>query len=293
MTDRYVEAAGGLVLRRSDDRVVRMLLVHRPRYDDWSLPKGKADAGETPEATALREIVEETGVTGRVVAPLDTVEYGIGAGRRKVVRYFAVRAQSESPFVGNDEVDSIRWVTQDEAARLLTYDHDRQLAASDLEALATTGTMWLIRHAAAGSRETWDGDDRLRPLSTKGIRQAEALADDLAGHDIDAIHSSPYTRCRQTMEPLALQTRLPVRDAPLLAEGASGSSTLEWLLSMAGDHVVACSHGDVIPEILRLLERRGVEFRGPAVDVKKASSWVLDIRAGVVASAHYVPPPAV
>lgn len=114
-----VQAAGGVVLR---DGLVA--LVHRPRYDDWSLPKGKLDPGESFEEAALREVEEETGLRCRLVRELPTVRYDV-RGRLKEVRYWAMEVDDEIPFVPNDEVDQVRWVAQQEALALLSYDRDQ------------------------------------------------------------------------------------------------------------------------------------------------------------------------
>jgi 8-oxo-dGTP diphosphatase len=115
-----VEAAGGVVVR--DGRVV---VVHRPRYDDWSLPKGKLDTGESFEDAAIREVEEETGLRCRLVRELPTVEYEV-RGRPKLVRYWAMEVVDETPFVPNDEVDEVRWVDPGDALALLSYDRDRE-----------------------------------------------------------------------------------------------------------------------------------------------------------------------
>ncbi|MEX1005370.1 MAG: NUDIX hydrolase [Acidimicrobiia bacterium] len=293
MTDTPIVAAGGLVIRPDEDDELRILIAHRPRYDDWSLPKGKADPGESSEATAVREVEEETGVLADVIAPLAEVEYRVSSGRRKVVRYFAMRARSERPFTPNDEVDEIRWVTAKEGAAVLTYEHDRALIASDLDTLLTIGTVWLIRHAAAGDREAWTEDDRDRPLTKKGHRQSAAIADQLDAHDIGAVYCSPYLRCRQTVDPLAKRVGVPVQDSDHLAEGAREGETLDWLRTMGGKNVVACSHGDVIPGVIRRLEALGVPLYSAdgVFDVKKASTWTLALEGGRVTSATYTPPP--
>jgi 8-oxo-dGTP diphosphatase len=115
-----VEAAGGVVLR---DGLVA--LVHRPRYDDWSLPKGKLDEGESFEDAALREVEEETGLRCALGRELPAIEYEV-RGRPKVVRYWAMEVVDETPFVPNDEVDQLRWVEPRDALALLTYDRDRE-----------------------------------------------------------------------------------------------------------------------------------------------------------------------
>jgi 8-oxo-dGTP diphosphatase len=118
-----VEAAGGVVVR--DGKVA---LVHRPRYDDWTLPKGKLDPGEPFEAAALREVEEETGLRCSLVRELPAAEYHVN-GRPKVVRYWLMEPEGEAGFMANDETDDLRWLAYHEAVRLLTYDRDRDVLA--------------------------------------------------------------------------------------------------------------------------------------------------------------------
>ena len=123
VSDR-IHAAGGVVMR--DGQVA---VVHRPRYDDWTLPKGKLDSGESFEEAALREVEEETGLRGVLVRELPATMYKV-AGRPKVVRYWLMDVEHEGSFVPNDETDQLRWVTPGEALRLLTYDRDRDVVRS-------------------------------------------------------------------------------------------------------------------------------------------------------------------
>ena len=104
----------------------RVALVHRPRYDDWTLPKGKLDPPESFEEAAAREVQEETGVRARLVRELAPTAYQVG-GRPKVVRYWLMDVEHEGAFVPNDETDQLRWVTPEEAMQLLTYDRDRDV----------------------------------------------------------------------------------------------------------------------------------------------------------------------
>jgi 8-oxo-dGTP diphosphatase len=124
MADAEVLAAGG-VLVRDDGRVA---VIHRPRYDDWSLPKGKLDPGESFEDGAVREVLEETGVRGRIVGELEPTSYVDRKGRDKLVRWYRMElAGDPADFAPNDEVDELRWLTPGEAGALLSYDHDRAL----------------------------------------------------------------------------------------------------------------------------------------------------------------------
>ena len=119
-----IHAAGGVVVRDG-----KVLLVHRPRYDDWTLPKGKLDAGESFEEAALREIEEETGLRARLVRELPETHYEV-RGRPKVVRYWLMEPEYEAPFEPNDETDALRWLSPDEAMALLSYDRDRDVLAA-------------------------------------------------------------------------------------------------------------------------------------------------------------------
>lgn len=124
-----VRAAGGIVHRRAPDGAWQVLLVHRPRYDDWSLPKGKADRGERDEETALREVEEETGLRCLLGDEAGETRYRDSKGRSKIVRYWLMQPPPDpnGGFTPNAEVDSVQWCTRAEAAELLSYPHDREL----------------------------------------------------------------------------------------------------------------------------------------------------------------------
>jgi 8-oxo-dGTP diphosphatase len=124
MTEPQVQAAGGIVVR-ADGRIA---VIHRPRYDDWSLPKGKLDGDETFEQGALREVEEETGIRGRILEELSPTRYRDRKGRDKIVRYYRMALDGEPlAFAPNDEVDELRWLTPAEARGVLSYEHDRSL----------------------------------------------------------------------------------------------------------------------------------------------------------------------
>ena len=121
-----VEAAGGVVVRDSEAGT-EVCLVHRPRYDDWTFPKGKLDPGESFEEAALREVEEETGLRCTLESELPSTEYRDNKDREKIVRYWQMEVDEDPGFVPNDEVDELRWLAMDEAAKLLTYERDSEL----------------------------------------------------------------------------------------------------------------------------------------------------------------------
>jgi broad specificity phosphatase PhoE len=150
-------------------------------------------------------------------------------------------------------------------------------------------TLLLIRHAAAGSRKDWKGDDRLRPVSAKGGRQAKALVEQLEPWAPSRVLSSPYRRCVETVKPLADELGLKVEEVDQLAEGA-GLDAVQLVRSLHDGHVALCTHGDVIPEILVALADEDHLDLGPSPRQAKGSTWVLESKNGRFISATYVPP---
>ncbi len=134
-----VSAAGGVGTRPRPAGTVEMLVVHRPRYDDWSLPKGKLEPGESSEDAARREVAEETGVLAELGAELPTSHYVDRKGRPKTVRYWMMTAGGAQPWEPNDEVDAMRWIAPAEAATLLSYEDDRRLVVTVAQLAGTSG----------------------------------------------------------------------------------------------------------------------------------------------------------
>ena len=281
-----VRAAGGVIFRRRGG-TLETLLVHRPKYDDLTFPKGKAIDGETDQETALREVAEETGLRCDLGPELVPTRYTDPQGRPKEVRYWLLRADgAESAFVPDDEIDLVLWLGVNDADASLTYERDRPVlrAAADL-----AQPLFLVRHAKAGSRQQWHGDDDLRPLSVKGLRQAEGIGARFAERPLVAVLSSPSVRCVQTVEPLARLHDLEVRSVDWLREGTPASVARGEVLGLAGPAVV-CSHGDVIAELVRSFADDGMPIDGP-VTWKKGSTWIVDRDEGFPSRLRYEPPP--
>ena len=134
-----MSAAGGVVTRPRPDGTLEILVVHRPRYDDWSLPKGKLEPGESYEEAARREVAEETGVLTELGTELPTSHYVDRKGRPKTVRYWMMTAVGAQPWEPNDEVDATRWIAPAEAATLLSYADDRRLVATVAQQAGSSG----------------------------------------------------------------------------------------------------------------------------------------------------------
>jgi 8-oxo-(d)GTP phosphatase len=289
MTEK-VRAAGGVVARRRRaDAEVEVVIVHRPAYDDWTLPKGKLDPGEDEPAAARREVLEECGLDCLLGPQLGVTEYRDSSGRDKTVRYWLMAAAAGEAAAAN-EVDDVRWATLAESRALLSYERDRRLLEGLV--LPREGTLALVRHAKAGNRAKWDRPDELRPLTQAGRRQAEALVLLLAARRPALLVSSAYVRCIETLEPLAAATGLPLQRHDALAEGASVDAALALLRAVGtlGDAVV-CTHGDVEEVVLQSIAAAGTPL-ADRVRLEKGSVWLLEVRAGEIVGGRYLPPPA-
>lgn len=287
--------AAGAVLWRDGEGGVEVAVVHRPHYDDWSLPKGKVDPGESLPATAAREIHEETGYRAALDNLLSKVTYPVG-GRTKVVYYWVAHVTG-GRFSPNDEVDELRWVSVARARELLSYDVDVEVvdkAAKRLERRATSRLI-LVRHGRAHQRRNWGGDDDKRPLDKKGRRQAEMLVPMLLPYQPTALYSAQPDRCQMTAAPLADETGLDVTVDALYGDRgwvtgmARAQRGLKEIASRSGTSVVF-SQGLYIPDAVAWLAAQGT-LPLEEVQAKKASCWVLSFREGSLIGAEYLASP--
>ena len=152
------------------------------------------------------------------------------------------------------------------------------------------GTFYVVRHARAGSRSHWTGDDRLRPLNKKGFKQAERLVSVLEPLPISAIFSSPFLRCVQTVEPLARAHRIAIKETASLAEGHGMKGLMQFLGDPNLDHAVLSTHGDIEWELVEELVKRRVVKAGEG-GFEKGSTWVVEVEDGSFVAARYISAP--
>ncbi|GIE84047.1 NUDIX hydrolase [Actinoplanes regularis] len=275
-----VRAAGGVLYRPGADGMPEVCLVHRPRYDDWSLPKGTRAGDEPALATAVREVTEETGVVGIPEFGLPDVAYRLPGGRPKTVRFWLMRAADDGPIQDTDEVDQLVWLPLPEAVERISYPDERPLL--DLVACLPpiTSVVALVRHAHAGERKDWDGPDSLRPLSPHGVTQSARIAARLATFRPKRLIAATPARCAQTLRPLSAATGLPVVADSAFSEpddaadlpGRLAAARAQLAEARTLGRVVVCSQGKVIPPLLASLDHN------PDVSVhhtRKGEGWLL------------------
>jgi len=260
----------------------RVLVVHRPKYDDWSFPKGKLDPGEHATAAAVREVAEETGLHVRLCLPLPDQRYPLDSRpRTKRVHYWTGRAVGDddvSSYRPNAEIDEVRWVPVEEARDLLTHVRDRATLEQATAQRRRTHPVVVLRHARARSRRAWRGDDRRRPLLRTGELDADRLVPLLAAYGVTEIVSSPSTRCLQTVDPFARVTGWEVRTDKALTEERCSTSGVARLVSGLLEErapTVVCTHRPVLPEVFTAL---GVADPG----LSPGELLVAHVRKGVV-----------
>ena len=293
---RVIPAAGAVLWRDADaDGVAEPLvaLVHRPRYDDWSLPKGKVDSGETEPVTAVREVLEETGYASELGRRLAAVSYPIEIGL-KHVRYWAARTLG-GEFSPNSEVDDLVWLSTGDAMNRLQYPYDRKVLRRFVKHPADTGTVLVVRHGTAGSKARYKGDDHERPLDKHGRAQAESLVGQLLAFGATEVHAAPRVRCQQTVGPLADELGVLIEDEPMLTEEAysdSHGAARKRILEIAGSDgtPAICTQGKVIPDLISWwCDRDGV--RPDKSRNRKGSTWVLSLVGDRLIAADHIGSP--
>ena len=257
-----VLAGGAVVTREHPTRGTEVVVIHRKRYDDWTLPKGKTEAGESIPASAVREVWEETGVKIRLGLPLDRIGYQAGKAGLKQVDYWGgvvIETQRRAP---DDEVDVVSWLPVRAALSRLSFAHDHFLVQQYVEQPATTPLL-IVRHAKAMDRKDWSKKDAARPINSRGRRQAGLLVPMLSAYGVTSLVSSTSSRCVGTLIPYARSSELDIQRHDKLSEeeGSHDPRGVAKLVRkirdaalIAGQPTALCVHRPVLPHVLEALD---------------------------------------
>ncbi|MDQ0922538.1 8-oxo-dGTP pyrophosphatase MutT (NUDIX family)/phosphohistidine phosphatase SixA [Pseudarthrobacter sp. W1I19] len=251
-----VTAAGALPWRLNKDQL-EVLLIHRPRYDDWSWPKGKIDDGETIPECAIREVWEEIGLSASLGIPLPPIHYHVASGL-KVVHYWAVRVNGDKLVPDGKEVDSVMWCAPEKAARLLSNPSDvaplEYLQDAHGRGELNTWPLLVLRHAKAKPRSSWSKAEGERPLAATGTRQAQAVGRLLQAWKPPRVVTSPWLRCVATIAPYAKVASPKVKLSEALTEQRhqrnpkKTAAVVEALFDKQRP-VVVCTHRPALPTV--------------------------------------------
>ncbi|QWC83839.1 NUDIX hydrolase [Nocardioidaceae bacterium] len=253
--------SAGAVVTRPGRRGTEVLLVHRPRYDDWSVPKGKVDRGEHPLVTAVREVEEETGLRVRLGARLPDSTYET-QGRSKRVLWWTGRVLGDPEaaevrgYTRGTEIDEVRWVPAAEARGLIDFELDSLLVDEATQRPQDTHTLLVVRHAKSRSRKRWKGDDTERTLTATGTDDARALPPLLGSYAPTRVVSSSSTRCVDTVRPYAKVSGQKLHTTRWLAEEHATKGKVRRVVAdlLARDaSTVLCSHRPVLPLVYAAL----------------------------------------
>lgn len=256
-----IMAAGAVLWRRNSDGDVEIAIVHRPTYDDWSLPKGKIEGSEALIACAYREVIEETGYKARFGPYLGDTFYKVNEVP-KVVRYWSAQVISgEEDSFDRAEVDQLLWLSPKKAIETITIKDDRKIVKRFLKLGRDTKPFILLRHAKAVERADWQGDDGDRPLTEKGQRQVKGLIDSLHVFDLKEIHTSDAIRCLDTAAPVAKAYGLrPVVNSDLseYTYSRNKESAARYIKNLfeRDEAILVCGHNPILSKIVKKMARK-------------------------------------
>ena len=296
VNELLIQAAGAVLWRKSDTSQLEIAVIHRPRYDDWSLPKGKVESGESHISAGYREIQEETGYESTFGPEIGTVVYKL-EGAPKEVRYWAAAATVKTGTPNPQEVDEVLWLEPKKAKEKLSNKDDRAIVDFFLEFGVDTFPIILLRHAKALKRTEWDGDDGDRPLEHRGQLQAKRLLPIYLPYGISEVHTSDALRCIETID---LMTRLIEKTAIFSADlseygyAKDKEAPLDYVQDLMdrGISAIVCSHNPIIPKVVKKLVGKKY-FKSMDRELEPAQAIVLHCRAGEVIACDWIDEPII
>jgi len=274
-----VIAAGAVVWRYDGEGNVHVLLIHRPRYDDWSIPKGKLDEGEQLIACAYREVLEETHLKVSFGPFITETEYYVADGLKRVSYWAAHAYDSNDNFVANAEADEGRWLTIEEAIELATRESDKEVLSVFFKSPFDSQALIMLRHGKALAREEWLGGDEDRPLDQRGSLQAKRMISIYQAFNIEKVITSDAIRCYDTVEPLtkALDLKLKVeKDISEQSWKRDKELAIEFAKEIIKDErtILVCSHNPVLPRMLEKLTKK-IDFDYPDNKLQPGEAWII------------------
>jgi 8-oxo-dGTP diphosphatase len=291
-----IQAAGAVLWRKSDKSKLEIAIIHRPRYDDWSLPKGKVESGESHISAGYREIQEETGYESTFGPEIGSVVYKL-EGAPKEVRYWAAAATVKTGNPNPQEVDEVLWLEPSKAKEKLTNKDDQAIVDFFLEFGADTFPIILLRHAKALKRTEWNGDDGDRPLEHRGQLQAKRLLPIYLPYGVSEVHTSDALRCIETIDLMArLIEKTPIFAADLSEYGFAKDkdAPLDYVQNLMdrGIPAIVCSHNPIIPKLVKKLVGKKY-FKSMDRELEPAQAIVLHCRAGEVIACDWIDEPII
>jgi 8-oxo-dGTP diphosphatase len=271
-------AAGAVLWRKGEKKKIEVLVIHRPKYDDWTFPKGKAEIGEPLIACAYREVLEETNIETAFGPYLGEVEYLTNDGKKKV-SFWSAKVIKEKEFNSNAEVDQLKWVEVTKVKELLTLDTDRKILEQFLRIEPDTKPLVLLRHAKAVTRDEWQGEDDDRPLDSYGQNQAKRLLAMYQVFNLEQIHSSDAVRCYDTVVAIAKGLSIKLEVTGKLSESTfkkDKEKAFDYAkdLMKLNESVLLCSHNPILPKMLNKLTKKS-EVDADEGKLLPADGWVI------------------
>lgn len=275
---KIILAAGALVWRKSKEKKIEIAVIHRPKYNDWTIPKGKVELNESSIACAYREVIEETSLETEFGMYLGEVKYQSLDGPKQV-SFWSAQVVKENTFTPNSEVDEIKWVEAAKAAKFLSLDSDREILSKFNKLKYESKPLVLLRHAKALSRDEWQGDDDDRPLDSLGQMQAKRLLSIYQAFNLEQIHTSDAIRCYDTVEPMAKALGLRLEVSNNLSESAFKKDKEDAFdyardLIKSDKRALLCSHNPILPKVLNKLTKKS-DVESDEEKLYPADAWVI------------------